>query len=108
MACVPPEELVGFGALLQYQDPLTLVWTTIGGTNDLEFPEDTTEAIDTTSNDNPGSGYETNIPSPLSKLEEVEYEWNFRWSQWSTIVNMKANKVTYDWRIVLMNPDHRS
>lgn len=104
MACVPPEELVGFGAMLQYQDPLTDEWVTIGGTNDLEFPEDTTEAIDTTANDSDG-GYETNIPSPLSKLEPVEYEFNFRWSQWQFLVNMKANKVIYDWRIVLMNPE---
>lgn len=102
MACVPPEELVGFGALLQYYDPIATTWVTVGGTKDLETPEDTTEKIDTTSND-VNDGYRTNIPSPLSELGEIEYTMNFRWSQWSTLVNMKQNQQIYDWRIVLMN-----
>jgi len=29
---------------------------------------------------------------------------NFRWSQWSVLVNMKQNKTITDWRVVLMNP----
>jgi predicted secreted protein len=101
--CVPPEELVGFGALLQFYDTIATQWTTVGGTKDLDFPEDTTEKIDTTSSDSEG-GYKTNIPSPLSELGETTYEMNFRWSQWKKLVNMKANKSILDWRIVLMNP----
>lgn len=103
MSCTPPEELVGFGALLQYYDSLASQWVTVGGTKDLETPEDTTAAIDTTSNDSQG-GYKTNIPSPLSELGQVSYTMNFRWSQWSVLVSMKANKTITDWRIVLMNP----
>lgn len=102
-ACIPPEELVGFGALLQYYDSLASQWVTIGGTKDLETPEDTTEAIDTTSNDSEG-GYKTNIPAPLAALGQVSYTMNFRWSQWSVLVSMKGNKTITDWRIVLMNP----
>ena len=103
MSCTPPEELVGFGALLQYYDTIATQWVTVGGTKDLETPEDTTEAIDTTSNDSEG-GYKTNIPSPLSELGQVSYTMNFRWSQWSVLVGMKGNKTITDWRIVLMNP----
>jgi predicted secreted protein len=101
--CVPPEELVGFGALLQYYDNIATQWVTVGGTKDLEFPEDTTEAIDTTSNDT-ADGYRTNIPAPLAALGQVSYTMNFRWSQWSVLVNMKQNKTITDWRVVLMNP----
>jgi len=103
MSCTPPEELVGFGALLQYYDGIAEQWTTVGGTKDLETPEDTTEAIDTTSNDSAG-GYKTNIPSPLAELGSVAYTMNFRWSQWSNLVSMKGNKTITDWRVVLMNP----
>jgi predicted secreted protein len=102
-ACIPPEELVGFGALLQYYDVIATQWTTVGGTKDLDFPEDATGKIDTTSNDSDG-GYKTNIPSPLSELGETSYSMNFRWSQWSTLVSIKANKTILNWRIVLMNP----
>lgn len=103
MACVPPEELVGYGSLLQYYNTITAAWVTVGGTKDLETPEDDTESIDTTANDSTGN-YGTTIPSPLSRLGEVTYTMNFRWSQWKTLLNMKANKSTYDWRLVLMNP----
>lgn len=102
-ACIPPEELVGFGALLQYYDSPTSTWVTVGGTKDLDFPEDSTGKIDTTSNDSDG-GYKTNIPSPLSELAEASYAMNFRWSQWKTLVGMKSNRTITDWRIVLMNP----
>ena len=101
--CTPPEELVGFGALLQYYDGLASQWITVGGTKDLPFPEDTTAKIDTTSNDTEG-GYKTNRPSPLSELGEVTYPMNFRPSQWARLVSMKANKTITDWRMVLMNP----
>lgn len=103
MSCTPPEELVGFGALLQYYDTIASQWVTVGGTKDLETPEDTTEAIDTTSNDSEGN-YKTNIPSPLSELGQVSYTMNFRWSQWSNLVSMKGNRTITDWRVVLMNP----
>jgi len=101
--CVPPEELVGFGAMLQYYDTIDTTWVTVGGTKDLDFPDDTTESIDTTSNDSEG-GYKTNIPSALSELSQTSFGMNFRWSQWSKLVNIKANKTILSWRIVLMNP----
>lgn len=103
-ACTAPEELVGYGALLQYYNDLTSAWVTVGGTKDLEFPEDTTEAIDSTSNDTVG-GYKTNIPSLLAELASVTYTMNFRWSQWNVLVNIKSNRTIAEWRIVLMNPE---
>lgn len=100
--CVPPEELVGYGTLLQYLNPLTEDWVTVAGTKDLEFPNDTTEAIETT--DNQSGGYRTRIPNPLAELEEVTYEMKFLWSQFSVMRQMKAMQTITEWRLVLMNP----
>mgnify|MGYP007083482135 CR=1 FL=1 len=104
MSCEIPEELVGFGVMLQYQDPLTDDWVTVGGTTDLDTPDDTTEAIDATSNDS-GGRYKKMIPSPLSALGEVSYEVNFRWSLWQTLQAFKASRRTLAWRVVLNTPE---
>ena len=101
--CTPPEELVGYGTLLQYKNPLTDAWTTVAGTKDLEFPNDVTEAIETT--DNGSGGYRTFIPNPLAELEEVTYEMKFLWSQWSVMTQMKRTRVVAEWRLVLMNAE---
>ena len=101
--CVPPEELVGYGTLLEYKNPLTGAWTTVAGTKDLEFPNDTTEAIETT--DNQSGGYRTFIPNPLAELEEVDVEMKFLWSQWSVMTQMKRTRVIAEWRMVLMNAE---
>ena len=69
----------------------------------MEFPNDTTEAIETT--DNQGGGYRTYIPNPLAELEEVTYEMKFLWSQWSVMQQMKRTKVVAEWRLVLMNAE---
>lgn len=102
MSCDIPQELTGFGTLLQYKDPITDEWVTVGGTKDLEFPSDETEEIETTSNDSAGA-YKSYMPAPLSTLNEVEYEMNFRATQWISLSNMKANKTITDWRLVLQN-----
>ena len=101
--CVPPEELTGYGTLLQYKNALTDEWVTVAGTRDLEFPEDTTEAIETT--DNQSGGYRTYIPNPLAELAEVSYEMKFLWSQFSVLRQMKQTKVVAEWRLVLMNAE---
>ena len=101
-ACTPPEELVGFGAMLQYYNELTTAWVTVGGTKDLAFPEDVTEAKETTSNDTP-DGYRTYIPDLLQGLNEETYEFNFRASQWNTLQGIKGNRQILEWRIVIMN-----
>lgn len=103
-ACTPPEELVGFGALLQYYNNLTSAWVTAGGTKDLAFPNDVTPEIDTLSNDTP-DGYRTRIPSLVQELEALDVTWNFRWAQFSVIRSIKANRDVLEWRIVIMNPE---
>ena len=103
-ACTPPEELVGFGALLEYYNNLTSAWVTVGGTKDLAFPEDATPAVDTLSNDTP-DGYRTRIPSLVQELAELDLTFNFRWAQFSTLRNIKANRDVLEWRIVIMNPE---
>lgn len=100
--CVPPEELVGYGTMLQYRNPLNDDWTTVAGTKDLEFPNDSTDDIETT--DNASGGYRTYLPNPLSELESVTYEMKFLWSQFAVMRQMKATKVMAEWRLVLMNP----
>ena len=103
MACVPPQELVGFGAMLQFYDELSASWQTVGGTSDLSFADEVLEAIETTSNDSDG-GAATRIPSPLTSLEPQEYEFNFRWSEFSQVQSIFSQRRILDWRIVLMNP----
>jgi predicted secreted protein len=101
MACVPPEELVGYGTLLQYKNPLTDEWVTVAGTQDLEAPERTREAIETT--DNQTGGWRTRIPNPLKSLEPVSYEMKFLSSQWFVLHNMFEDALLADWRLVLMD-----
>jgi predicted secreted protein len=103
-ACTPPEELVGYGALLQYYNNLTSAWVTVGGTKDLEYPEDETPAVETTASDT-GGGYTTRIPSLLSTLNEVTYTLNYRWSQYTVLRGIKENRDVLEWRVVLMNPE---
>jgi hypothetical protein len=101
-ACVPPEELVGYGTLLQYVNPINEQWQTVAGTKDLSFPEDVTDSIETT--DNSSGGYRTRIPNPLASLEAQTYEMKFLWSQFSVMREMKGTQVITEWRLVLMNP----
>lgn len=101
--CTPPEELSGYGTLLQYKNALTDAWVTVAGTKDLEFPNDTTDSIETT--DNGSGGYRTYIPNPLATLEEVTYEMKFLWSQWSVMTQLKITQVVSEWRLVLMNEE---
>ena len=103
-ACTPPEELVGFGAMLQYYNNLTSAWVTVGGTVDLEYPEDSTEPVETTANDTT-DGYKTNIPSLLSELAAVTYTLNYRWSQYYVLRGIKENRDVLEWRVVIMNPE---
>jgi len=98
--CVPPEELVGYGTLLQYKNILTDEWTTVGGTKDLPFPNDTTSDIDTTDGSS-GGGYRTFIPNPLATLEPVSFEMKFLWSQFAVMQQMKRTQVFTEWRLVL-------
>lgn len=100
--CVPPEELIGYGTLLQYKNPLTQAWTTVAGTRDLSLPRRSREAIETT--DNNTGGWRTRIPNPLADLEPVEYEMKFLSSQWFVLHNMMNDAAFLEWRLVLMDP----
>lgn len=109
-SCDIPEELVGYGVLLQYKDPVlvTETWVSLAGTNDLEFPNDTTEAIDATANPTSGGlsgAYKKMIPSPVSALDSISYEMNFTWGQWQTLLAFKSSKRILEWRLVLQNPE---
>lgn len=100
MSCVPPEELVGYGTLLQYRNPLTDSWVTVGGTRDLELPERTREAIDTT--DGQTGGWRRRKPGPLKEQGAVSYEMMFLTSQWFVLDAMFEDGTITDWRLVLM------
>lgn len=106
MACTtcvtPPQELVGYGAMLRYCDPQTLDWVLVGGTKDLETPQRTIEAIDTTSND--GDGWKTFMPSPIKNLETVTYTIDFLVSQWKRINQIAVQGLFLKWQVVLNNP----
>lgn len=99
--CVPPEELVGYGTLLQYKSIVTGEWVTVGGTQDLSLPERTREGIDTT--DNQTGGWRQRRPSPLKDQAPVSYEMKFLASQWFVMDGMFEDGTVTDWRLVLMN-----
>lgn len=108
--CDIPQELVGYGTLLQYLDPVleTETWVSVAGTHDLEVPEDTTEAIDATANPTSAGlagAYRKKIPSPVSELGEVSYEMNFLKGQDNKMRTFKRDKRTLTWRLVLTNPE---
>lgn len=101
MSCVPPQELVGYGTLLQYQDPITESWITVAGTKDLSAPERVREAIETT--DNQSGGWRRRIPNPLKSLEPVEYEMKFLPAQWFVLHALMSDGTVTGWRLVLMD-----
>ena len=94
-----PEELTGYGTLLQYYDPITAAWTTIAGTQDLEMPEDTVEAVETTHGD--GDGWGTTIPDGVQTLQPVTYTLNYRRSQFGILQQFKHNRRILLWRLVM-------
>lgn len=106
-----PEELVGFGVLLQYMDPTIEAETfiSIAGTENLEFPEVSIEAISATSNPTSQGGgegfWEKSIPSPLSKQEPVTFEMNFLRPTWTLMGNFMADRRYLTWRLVLADED---
>lgn len=101
MACVPPEELVGYGTLLQYKNPLTNAFVTVAGTKDLSFPRQVRGAVETT--DSGSGGWRRRIPSPLKDMEPVELEMKFLASQWLVLRAMFDDGTITDWRLVLMD-----
>lgn len=100
MACVAPQELVGYGSLLQYLNPLTSTWTTVGGTKDLSFPSRSRGSMDTT--EGSGDRWRTKRPGILREQAAVSYEMKFLKAQWSVLNSMMNNDIIYEWRVVLM------
>lgn len=101
MECVAPEELVGYGTLLRFKNKLTDQWVVVGGTRDLELPERTREAIDTT--DGQTGGWRKRVPAPLKEQGPVSYEMKFLVSQWFVLDGMFEDGTITDWQLVLMN-----
>lgn len=98
--CTPPEELVGYGAVLEYKNPLTDAWVTVGGTKDLSLPERTRGALETTSG---ASGrWRKYRPGVMREQSTVTYDMNFIKSQWFVLNAMVNDDVIYEWRVVQM------
>lgn len=101
MACVPPEELAGYGSLLEYKNPLTDAWVTVAGTKDLSLPNRTRGTIDTT--DGQSGGWRKRIPGVLKEQAAVSYEMKFLKAQWFVLHNLFDDGLLVDWRVVLMD-----
>ena len=100
MSCTPPEELVGYGAVLEYKNPLTDAWVTVGGTKDLSLPERTRGALETT---NGASGrWRKYRPGVMREQGAVTYDMNFIKAQWFVLNAMLNDDVIYEWRMVQM------
>jgi hypothetical protein len=100
MACTPPEVLVGYGTILQYENPLTSDWVTVGGTTNLSIPNRTRGELETT--DGNTGGWRVYAPGILKTLEPVTYEMRFMKSQWTVLNNMMNDNQLYGWRLVLV------
>lgn len=100
MSCTPPQEMVGFGAVLEYKNPLTDAWVTVGGTRDLSLPNRTRAALETTSG---ASGrWRRKRPGVMKEQAPVSYEMYFLKGQWFVLNAMMDDDVVYEWRVVLM------
>ncbi|MCL4806122.1 MAG: hypothetical protein KJ046_17650 [Anaerolineae bacterium] len=100
MSCTPPQELVGYGAVLRYKNPLTDEWVVVGGTKDLSLPNRTRGALETTSG---ASGrWRKRRPGVMREQAPVSYPMNFLKTQWFTLNAMLNDDVVYDWQVVLM------
>ncbi len=100
MSCTPPEELVGYGAVLEYKNPLTDAWVTLGGTKDLSLPERTRTALETTSGTS--GRWRKYRPGVMKEQGPVSYEMNFIKAQWFVLNAMLDDDVVYEWRLVMM------
>jgi predicted secreted protein len=100
MSCTPPEELVGYGAVLQYKNPLTSNWVTVSGTKDLSLPSRTREALETTSG---ASGrWRKYRPGVMKAQQPVSYDMHFLKDQWAVLNAMIEDDLVYEWRMVMM------
>jgi hypothetical protein len=96
-----PEQLVGYGAMLQYCDLQTQEWVTVGGTKDLEFMKRTRKALETTNND--GDGATSYMPSPLMDTDTVTYNFDFLQNQFIVLSRIFEQNLILNWRVVLNN-----
>lgn len=103
-SCTPPEELEGYGTLLEYQDPITDQWVTVAGTQDLETPEDADDDAIEGSPD-PDTGYKRFLPSRLKMLNEVTYELRFRKSVMAVMRGFRQSRRVVNWRLVFMTAE---
>jgi len=99
--CLPPTELHGYGAILQFFDCPAGEWVTIGGTADLEVPAITREKSETNGDD--GDGTMHYIPNPQYDLGDTSFELDFRAGQHRRMSNIARNTSIQNWRVVLNN-----
>ena len=99
--CKIPKAFIGYGAILQYWDNTQDDWITVGGTQDLEFPEITDEKVETNEDDGDGTMHYTS--SPQLDLSDPAYEVDFFEDQHKKLMNIKLQRPTpvLCWRIVM-------
>lgn len=97
--CPPQDFMTGYGAIWQYCDPISGVWTTVAGTTDLSFPSATVNSIDVTSGDGPK--YSQAIPDQIAEWNSIDIEAFWKYSQWDKIQRLHEDRMIVDWRIVI-------
>ena len=105
--CIPPRNLIGYGAFLQMWDNAVEEWVIIGGTSDLEVPELTREFIETNADDGDGTVHYIGVPQ--TDLGAVTYTVDFIESQHTRLHNLAQQNPPYNtcWRVVLNTPQQR-
>ena len=105
--CIPPRNLIGYGAFFQMWDNAVEDWVTIGGTNDLELPQVTREFVETNADDGDGTIHRMAVPQ--TDLGEVTYTVDFIETQHIRLQNLSQQNPPYNtcWRVVLNTPTQR-
>ena len=103
--CTPPEQLVGYGALLRYYDYIKQEWVIVAGTDDISIPKIMREKVETNADN--GDGTKHYLVLPQSDAEDVDITADFLPAQYKKFSRMvQSNPVIYtDWQVVLNTPD---
>lgn len=104
-ACIPPQSLHGYGAILRYWDNAGDQWVIVAGLVDVPIPDELQEKVE--SNDDDGDGTTHYVPSPQTDLSDPAYTGDFLFDQWKRLHNIKKQRPTpiLCWQVVLPTPD---
>lgn len=102
--CIPPTELIGYGAFLRWYDRAGDAWVLVAGTDDLALPDAMREFIET--NGDNGDGTIHRIGVPQIDYSEQTYKMDFLVHQFERLNNLIKQNPVFNtcWQIVFNTP----